>query len=63
MPPELCRRPFLFMGLANMPFEAVTILEAQATSLTFTLQSLLGCLPHFRERLSAGSITIICVGT
>ena len=50
------------MDLANVSFEAVTILEAQATRLTFTLQAFLGLLPHIRERLSAGSITIACVG-
>ncbi len=50
------------MDLANVSFEAVTILEAQATSLTFALQTFLGLVPHFRERLSAGGITIICVG-
>ncbi len=51
------------MDLANVCFEAVTILEAQATSLTFALQAFLGVLPHLRERLSAGSITIVRVGT
>ena len=50
------------MDLANVSFEAVTMLEAQATSLAFALQTFLGLLPHLQERLSAGSITIIHVG-
>ena len=50
------------MDLANVSFEAVTILEAQATRLTFALQAFLGLLPHLRERLSASSIAIVGVG-
>jgi len=50
------------MDLANVSFEAVTILEAQATRLTFTFQAFLGLLPHLQERLSAGSNAIFCVG-
>ena len=51
----------LFMGLANMPFEAVLIGKAHSTVAAFALKSFLGFCPNFREGLRAGGIPVLCV--